>query len=67
MSFSSSIVCRIAFGKSNEHEGSETSRFHGLLDEAQAIPMLFHFRLYSFHGGLVDRVDNTSIKPRYAT
>jgi hypothetical protein len=53
MSFSSSIVCRIAFGKSNEHEGSETSRFHGLLDEAQAIPMLFHFRLYSFHGGFM--------------
>ncbi|XP_027188289.1 6,7,8-trihydroxycoumarin synthase-like [Cicer arietinum] len=66
MLVSSSIVCRIAFGKSCEHEGSEKSRFHGLLVEAQAISLPFFVSDYiPFMGwidklkGSVSRVNNT--------
>ncbi|XP_004491826.1 6,7,8-trihydroxycoumarin synthase-like [Cicer arietinum] len=66
MSVSSAIVCRIAFGKSYENEGGERSRFHGLLNETQAIFLSFFVSDYiPFMGwidrltGLVARVDNT--------
>lgn len=66
MSVSSSIVCRIAFGKSYEHEGGEKSRFHGLLNETQAIFLSFFVSDYIPFMGWVDkltgaiaRVDNT--------
>ncbi|XP_045799128.1 cytochrome P450 83B1-like [Trifolium pratense] len=66
MSVSSSIVCRIAFGKSYENEGGEKSRFHCLLNETQAIFLSFFVSDYiPFLGwidkltGLVARVDNT--------
>lgn len=66
MSVSSSIVCRIAFGKKYEDEGAEKSRFHGLLNEIQAIFLSFFVSDYiPFMGwvdkltGLLDRVDNS--------
>ncbi|XP_045793738.1 cytochrome P450 71A1-like [Trifolium pratense] len=66
MSVSTSIVCRIAFGKSYEHQGGEKSRFHGLLNETQAIFLSFFVSDFvPFMGwidkltGLVARVDNT--------
>ncbi|KAL5095886.1 hypothetical protein RYX36_000213 [Vicia faba] len=66
MSVSSSIVCRIAFGKSFEHERDEKSRFHGLLNETQAVFLSFFVADFiPFMGwidklrGLVARVDKT--------
>ena len=37
MSLSSTIICRIGFGKRYEEGGTERSRFHGLLNESQAL------------------------------
>uniref|UniRef100_I1JKS7 Cytochrome P450 n=2 Tax=Glycine max TaxID=3847 RepID=I1JKS7_SOYBN len=37
MSLTSTIICRIAFGRSNEDEGTERSRFHRMLNECQAL------------------------------
>ncbi|KEH29142.1 cytochrome P450 family 71 protein [Medicago truncatula] len=37
ISLSSTIICRIAFGRSYEDEGTERSRFHGMLHEFQAL------------------------------
>ncbi|OIW19020.1 hypothetical protein TanjilG_10581 [Lupinus angustifolius] len=37
MSLSSSIICRIAFGRKYEDEGTEKSRFHKMLNEVQAM------------------------------
>ncbi|KAL5095834.1 hypothetical protein RYX36_000161 [Vicia faba] len=66
MSVSSSMVCRIAFGKNYENEGGEKSRFHDLLNETQAIFLSFYVSDYiPFMGwidkltGLIARVDNT--------
>ncbi|CAK8575115.1 unnamed protein product [Lathyrus sativus] len=39
ISLSSTIICRIAFGKSYEDEGHERSRFHEMLHEFQALLM----------------------------
>lgn len=56
MSVSSSIVCRIAFGKSYEHEGGEKSRFHGLLNETQAIFLSFFVSDYIPFMGWIDKL-----------
>ncbi|KAK7349665.1 hypothetical protein VNO77_07209 [Canavalia gladiata] len=37
MSLLTTIICRIAFGRRYEDEGTERSRFHGLLNECQAM------------------------------
>ncbi|KAH1256325.1 Cytochrome P450 83B1 [Glycine max] len=37
MSLTSTIICRIAFGRSYEDEGTERSRFHRMLNECQAL------------------------------
>ncbi|KAK1553791.1 hypothetical protein Q3G72_003646 [Acer saccharum] len=37
MSLTSTIICRIGFGKRYEDEGVERSRFHALLNETQAM------------------------------
>ncbi|MED6142938.1 hypothetical protein PIB30_002228 [Stylosanthes scabra] len=66
MSVSNSIVCRIAFGRRYDEEGAERSRFHGLLNEIQAIFLAFFVSDYvPMMGwvdkvtGLVDRVEKT--------
>ncbi|KAG5053855.1 hypothetical protein JHK85_006365 [Glycine max] len=37
MSLTSTIICRIAFGRSYEDEETERSKFHGMLNECQAM------------------------------
>ncbi|XVF63738.1 hypothetical protein PTKIN_Ptkin09bG0110400 [Pterospermum kingtungense] len=37
MSLTSTIICRVGFGKGYEDEGTERSRFHELLNESQAL------------------------------
>ncbi|RVW68069.1 Cytochrome P450 83B1 [Vitis vinifera] len=43
MFLTSTIICRVAFGKRYEDEGCERSRFHGLLNDAQAMLGSFFF------------------------
>ncbi|KAL6311160.1 hypothetical protein AAG906_025506 [Vitis piasezkii] len=43
MFLTSIIICRVAFGKRYEDEGFERSRFHGLLNDAQAMLGSFFF------------------------
>ncbi|KAF7817625.1 Cytochrome P450 83B1 [Senna tora] len=68
MSFTSSLICRMAFGKRYEEDqqGNERSRFHGLLNEAQAMMAEFFFSDYipclawvDRLTGLLWRLDNT--------
>ncbi|GKV42120.1 hypothetical protein SLEP1_g49562 [Rubroshorea leprosula] len=46
MCLTSSIICRVGFGKRYEGEGSEISRFYGLLGETQAMFTTFFFSDY---------------------
>ncbi|KAK2660685.1 hypothetical protein Ddye_007218 [Dipteronia dyeriana] len=46
MSLTSTIICRVGFGKSYEDEGVERSRFHALLNETQAMFGIFFFSDY---------------------
>ncbi|CAL0328141.1 unnamed protein product [Lupinus luteus] len=55
MSLSSAIICRIAFGRRYEGEGAERSRFHGLLNEAQAMFLTFFVSDYIPFMGWVDK------------
>ncbi|XP_054792484.1 cytochrome P450 71A1-like [Prosopis cineraria] len=43
MRLTSSMICRAAFGKRYEDEGSKRSRFHGMLNEEQAMIAAFYF------------------------
>ncbi|MBA0785100.1 hypothetical protein Gotri_026648 [Gossypium trilobum] len=52
---SSTIICRIAFGKRYD-EGAERSRFHELLDESQAILSSFSFSDFFPYMGWLDRL-----------
>ncbi|XP_028768972.1 cytochrome P450 71A1-like [Neltuma alba] len=56
LSFTSTLICRIAFGKryEAEDEGGERSRFHELLKEAQALMAEFYFSDYLPWLGWVD-------------
>ncbi|KAI9118271.1 hypothetical protein K1719_010603 [Acacia pycnantha] len=60
MSFSGTLICKIAFGKGYELEdnkkGSERSRFHGLLNETQALWTEFYFTDYIPWLGWIDRI-----------
>ncbi|XP_054819411.1 cytochrome P450 71A1-like isoform X1 [Prosopis cineraria] len=58
MSFTSTLICRIAFGNRYgvKDEVSERSRFHGLLNEAQALMAEFFFSDYVPWLGWVDRL-----------
>ncbi|XP_054819379.1 cytochrome P450 83B1-like [Prosopis cineraria] len=58
MSFTGTLICRIAFGKRYEleDEGSERSRFHGLLNESQALLAEFYFSDCIPWLGWIDRI-----------
>ncbi|KAK1555407.1 hypothetical protein Q3G72_025909 [Acer saccharum] len=66
LSFTSSFICRIAFGKKYEDDGSEIRRFHAMLSEAQFMLGSFFFSdLFPFMGwldkltGMVRRLKNS--------
>ncbi|XP_028785666.1 cytochrome P450 83B1-like [Neltuma alba] len=56
--FTSTLICRIAFGKRHdlEDQGRERSRFHGLLNEAEALLVELYFSDYLPWLGWVDRL-----------
>ncbi|KAL5073265.1 hypothetical protein RYX36_012249 [Vicia faba] len=56
ISLSSTIICRIAFGKSYEEEGHERSRFHGMLHEFQALLMEIFVADYIPFTGWIDKL-----------
>lgn len=59
MALTSSIICRIAFGKRYEDEGHERSRFHSLLHGAQAMLANFFLTDYVPLLGWVDKVNGS--------
>ncbi|KAJ9674878.1 hypothetical protein PVL29_024046 [Vitis rotundifolia] len=52
----STIICRVAFGKRYDDDGCERSRFHGLLDGVQTMEMSFFFSDYFPLMGWVDKL-----------
>ncbi|PSR99611.1 Cytochrome P450 71A1 like [Actinidia chinensis var. chinensis] len=56
MSLTSSMICRVAFGKSYNKEGYESRRFQGLLCEAQAMMGGFFVSNYFPFTGWVDTI-----------
>ncbi|KAK8464781.1 hypothetical protein PHAVU_010G077200 [Phaseolus vulgaris] len=56
ISLSRTLVCRIAFGRRYEDEGSEKSRFHELLNELQALMGTFFISDYIPLMGWVDKL-----------
>ncbi|KAL2320167.1 hypothetical protein Fmac_029136 [Flemingia macrophylla] len=56
MSVSSAIICRVAFGRKYDEEGAERSRFHGLLNESQAMLVSFFVSDYNPVFGWVDKL-----------
>ncbi|XP_058752193.1 cytochrome P450 83B1-like [Vicia villosa] len=56
IALSSTIICRIAFGKSYEEEGHERSRFHGMLHEFQALLMEIFLADYIPFTGWIDKL-----------
>ncbi|KAK8527669.1 hypothetical protein V6N12_054874 [Hibiscus sabdariffa] len=53
---SSTIVCRVGFGKRYAEEGAERSRFHGLLNQNQALLTTLSFADYFPLLGWLDRL-----------
>ncbi|KAJ4721533.1 putative Cytochrome P450 [Melia azedarach] len=60
MSLTSTITCRLAFGKRYEDEGTERSRFYSLLNETQAMLGSFFFADYFPFLGWVDKLTGMS-------
>ena len=56
MSLTSTIICRIVFGRSYEDEGTERSRFHGMFNECQAMWATFFVSDYIPFLGWVDKL-----------
>lgn len=56
MSVSSAIICRVAFGRKYDEEGAERSKFHGLLNESQAMFLSFFVSDYIPFLGWVDKL-----------
>ncbi|WCJ35134.1 cytochrome P450 family 71 subfamily B polypeptide 26 [Euphorbia peplus] len=56
MALTSTIICRVAFGKRYEEEGIERSRFQGLLNDTQALFMSFFVGDYFPGFGFVDKL-----------
>ncbi|XVF82316.1 hypothetical protein PTKIN_Ptkin16aG0036700 [Pterospermum kingtungense] len=52
----STIICRVGFGKRYEEDGVERSRFHALLNETQALSAIFFYSDFIPFMGWVDRV-----------
>ncbi|KAK8985412.1 hypothetical protein V6N11_068669 [Hibiscus sabdariffa] len=52
----STIICRVGFGKRYAEEGAERSRFHGLFHESEALLSTFCFSNYFPFMGWVDRL-----------
>lgn len=63
MVLTSSITCRVAFGKRYEDEDVERTRFHTHLNETQALLITFFFSDYfPFIGGWLDKLTGLSSK-----
>ncbi|KAL2318644.1 hypothetical protein Fmac_032520 [Flemingia macrophylla] len=62
MSVSSAIVCGVAFGRKYDEEGAERSRFHGLLNESQAMFVSFFVSDYFPLLGWVDKLTGMSAR-----
>ncbi|XP_021743800.1 cytochrome P450 71A1-like [Chenopodium quinoa] len=66
MSLSSSIICKIGFGKSYKADERSyefsTSRFQGLLQETQAVLTAFFFSDYLPYMGWIDKINGASSK-----
>ncbi|KAL2337553.1 hypothetical protein Fmac_011999 [Flemingia macrophylla] len=56
ISLTSTIICRIAFGRRYEEEESERSRFHGLLNELQFLMGTFFVSDYIPFTGWIDKL-----------
>ena len=56
MSLTSTIICRIAFGRRYEDEGVERSRFHGMLNECEAMFTNFFVSDYIPFLGWIDKL-----------
>ncbi|RVX15119.1 Cytochrome P450 83B1 [Vitis vinifera] len=56
MLLTSNIICRTAFGKRYEDKGYDRSRFHGLLNDAQAMMGSFFFTDHFPSMGWVDKL-----------
>ncbi|KAI9201517.1 hypothetical protein LWI28_024647 [Acer negundo] len=62
ISITNSIICRVALGKRYDDEGIESSRFHALLQEIQAVFGSFFFSDYFPYMGWADKL--TGMIPR---
>ncbi|KAJ8446290.1 hypothetical protein Cgig2_005821 [Carnegiea gigantea] len=61
MALTSSIICKVAFGKRYEDEDVESSRFHSLFNELQSMFVAFFFSDYfPFIGGWIDKLSGLS-------
>ncbi|KAK7260171.1 hypothetical protein RIF29_25991 [Crotalaria pallida] len=56
ISLSSTMICRIAFGRRYEDEGTEKSRFHELVHEIQAMLAVFFVSDYIPFMGWIDKL-----------
>lgn len=62
MALGSSIICRVAFGKRYDDEGSERSRFHSLLNEVQAMLGTLFISDFLPLFGWVDKISGLSVR-----
>ncbi|CAO2813502.1 unnamed protein product [Amaranthus hypochondriacus] len=62
MGYSSSNICRIAFGKRYEENEGSRSRFHSLLNETQALLTAFFFSDYFPYIGWLDKLTGQHIR-----
>ncbi|XP_057428831.1 6,7,8-trihydroxycoumarin synthase-like [Lotus japonicus] len=56
MSVATAINCRILFGRTYEEDGAEKSRFHGILNEGQALFLTFFISDYIPFLGWIDKI-----------
>ncbi|KAK8985431.1 hypothetical protein V6N11_068687 [Hibiscus sabdariffa] len=63
MCLSSTIICRVGFGKMYDGEGAERSRFHVLLNESQALLTSFCFADTLYQELIDEHLDPNRPKP----